>query len=53
MADRDGGRSHLAFCREALGWGSAACFDRLLAWMCAGVAGKCQVIAARQFPTIL
>lgn len=32
MADRDGGRSHLTFCREALGWGGAVNFDRLFAW---------------------
>lgn len=53
MADRDGGRSHLTFCREALGWGGAAFFDRLFAWRCAGMVGKCQAIAAWQFPTIL
>ena len=53
MTDWDGGRSHLTFCREALGWGSAVYFDRLFAWVCAGMAGKCQAIAARQFPTIL
>lgn len=53
MADRDGGRSHLAFCRKALDWGSAVYFDRLFARRCAGMVGKCQAIAAQQFPTIL
>lgn len=53
MADRDGGCSHLAFCREALDWGGAVYCDRLFVWRCAGMVGKCQAIAAQQFPTVL
>lgn len=51
MADWDGGRSHLTFCREILGWGSAAFFDHFVARLHVGMVAIRQAATAWLFAT--